>query len=380
MVLDDSSTAPAVSRIMKMIPVEGSGERSAPLSIKKMRADAIGTNKKTLDFLYMPDQAGWATQPTTKYLVDPSVNVRFQRYDIKENKKVEVPNAQYSYAAMIPLLFDDDVGTKSGQDANGSGTNGDGKQLLAMAPNDALRTLAKETQSLIVDSKMIDPFGNIHAVGYIDMLANGDDSNGSVMMDNDTSNRVAWASVNGVTNPAALLPLNTTNTGPAFGPVVNTDDVVVDEQVDILLPPMDVGHISRIGELWTDVTGINWYNLPWSSDHERKNVNSIMHDYVCVRIQAGGSTITTNPSLLTKTQDAIKVYFDFTRDTTPEPDTYSLDIRCTIEPGTYPELIFSMFTRMMLGVTHYSIYYQPMATTHFLDRIYLNLSYLCPMS
>ena len=96
-----------------------------------------------------------------------------------------------------------------------------------MAPNDALRTLAKESQSLIVDSKMIDAYGNIHAVGYIDMLANGDDSNGSVMMDNDTSNRVAWASVNGVTNPAALLPLNTTNTGPAFAPIVAEEGVVV---------------------------------------------------------------------------------------------------------------------------------------------------------
>ena len=149
-----------------------------------------------------------------------------------------------------------------------------------MAPNDALRTLAKESQSLIVDSKMIDAYGNIHAVGYIDMLANGDDSNGSIMMDNDTSNRVAWASVNGVTNPAALLPLNTTNTGPAFGPMVNTENVVVDEQVDIQLLPMAVGHIPHIEELWTDVTGQNWYNLPWSRDHERKNVNSIMHDYV----------------------------------------------------------------------------------------------------
>ena len=100
---------------------------------------------------------------------------------------------------------------------------------MTMSQMDALHTLAKETQSLIVDSKMIDPYGNIHAVGYIDMIANGDDNNGSVMMDNDTSNRVAWASVNGVTNPAALLPLNTTNTGPAFGPMVNTEDVVVPE-------------------------------------------------------------------------------------------------------------------------------------------------------
>lgn len=84
---------------------------------------------------------------------------------------------------------------------------------------DEMHTLAKETQSLVVDSKMIDAYGNIHAVGYIDMIANGDDSNGSIMMDNDSSNRVAWAEVNGVTNPASLLPLNTTNTGPAFGPV-----------------------------------------------------------------------------------------------------------------------------------------------------------------
>ena len=238
-----------------------------------------------------------------------------------------------------------------------------------MSQMDALHTLAKETQSLIVDSKMIDPFGNIHAVGYIDMTANGDDHNGSVMMDNDTSNRVAWASVNGVTSPAALLPLNTTNTGPAFGPMVNTENVVVDEQVDIQLLPMAVGHIPHIEELWTDVTGQNWYNLPWSSDHERKNINSIMHDYVCVHIHAGASNITTNPSLLAKTQDAIKVQFYFTH----EQDAYALDIRYTIEPGTYPELIFSMFTQLMLGITHYSIYYQPMGTTHFLDRIYLNL-------
>ena len=64
---------------------------------------------------------------------------------------------------------------------------------MTMSQMDALHTLAKETQSLIVDSKMIDAYGNIHAVGYIDMLANGDDNNGSVMMDNDTSNRViAW--------------------------------------------------------------------------------------------------------------------------------------------------------------------------------------------
>ena len=119
----------------------------------------------------MPDQDGYETQPTTQYLVDPSADVKFQRYDIKENKKVEVPNAQFSYAASIPLLFDDDAGTKSGQDANVSGSNVQGKELLAMAPNDALRTLAKESQSLIVDSKMIDAYGNIHAVGYIDMLA-----------------------------------------------------------------------------------------------------------------------------------------------------------------------------------------------------------------
>ena len=120
---------------------------------------------------------------------------------------------------------------------------------------------------------------------------------------------------------------------------------------------MDVGHISNIAELWTDVTDQKWYNLPWSPDHERKNVNSIMHDYVCVHIHAGGSIFTTNPSLLTKTHDAIKVYFDFTRDTTPEPDTVSLDIRCTIEPGTYSDHVFSMFTRMMLGVTSYPMYY-----------------------
>ena len=74
------------------------------------------------------------------------------------------------------------------------------------------------------------------------------------------------------------------------------------------------------------------------------------------------------------------MYFEFTRDISPEPDTYSLNIRYTIEPGTYPELIFSMFSQLMLGITHYSIYYQPMGTTHFMDRIYLNLSYLCPMS
>ena len=42
MALDDSSTPPAVSRYVKMIPVEGSGYRSAPLSIRKMRAAAIG--------------------------------------------------------------------------------------------------------------------------------------------------------------------------------------------------------------------------------------------------------------------------------------------------------------------------------------------------
>lgn len=144
---------------------------------------------------------------------------------------------------------------------------------------------------------------------------------------------------------------------------------------------MAVGHISHIEELFTDMTGLNWHNLPWSSDHERKNVNSIMHDYVCVHINADSPIVTTNPSLLTKTLDAIKVYFDFKREATPDSySSYSLTIRCTIEPGTYPELIFSMFTRMMLGITHYSIYYQPVGTTHFLDCIYLNLSYLCPMS
>ena len=80
---------------------------------------------------------------------------------------------------------------------------------------------------------------------------------------------------------------------------------------------MDVGHIPNIAELWTDVTDQKWYNLPWSRDHERKNVNSIMYDYVCVHIHTGGSDIITNPSLLTKTQDAIKVFFDFKPVNTP---------------------------------------------------------------
>ena len=68
------------------------------------------------------------------------------------------------------------------------------------------------------------------------------------------------------------------------------------------------------------------------------------------------------------------MYFEFTRDISPEPDTYSLNIRYRIEPGIYPELIFSMFTKMMLGVTHYPIYYQPMGTTDLTDRIYLTSS------
>ena len=52
MVLDDSSTPPAVSNFMKM--VQASGQRAARLSISKMRA-AVPAGTRALDLVYIPE-------------------------------------------------------------------------------------------------------------------------------------------------------------------------------------------------------------------------------------------------------------------------------------------------------------------------------------
>lgn len=82
---------------------------------------------------------------------------------------------------------------------------------------------------------MIGGNSEIHAVGYIDAMANPDDEAGGVSQDPEGYNRVGWTSVNGVTTPAAIQELNLTHTGPMFVeeassvvdiPAFNLNDVV----------------------------------------------------------------------------------------------------------------------------------------------------------
>lgn len=63
---------------------------------------------------------------------------------------------------------------------------------------------------------MIGGNSEIHAVGYIDAMANPDDEAGGVSQDPEGYNRVGWTSINGVTTPAAIQELNLTHTGPMF--------------------------------------------------------------------------------------------------------------------------------------------------------------------
>lgn len=63
---------------------------------------------------------------------------------------------------------------------------------------------------------MSDAHGNIEAVGYMDLLANPTDEDNSHLQGTDASNRIAWASVNGITTPSVLQELNVKNTGPQY--------------------------------------------------------------------------------------------------------------------------------------------------------------------
>lgn len=84
------------------------------------------------------------------------------------------------------------------------------------------------------------------------------------------------------------------------------------------------------------------YNLPWDSNHAYKNINSLLHDYLAVKIVNPQMVVDTNVLLFDQNTDAIKLTFSCVKNPVPDPDEYMLSIDFTIEPGTYPQIIFDM--------------------------------------
>lgn len=81
----------------------------------------------------------------------------------------------------------------------------------------------------MVDDTMMNSNNVIDAVGYVDLHCNANESNDGYVQDNGSSNRIAWRSVNGVTDPVVLRELNIKNSGPQYVAAVPDPVVVFDE-------------------------------------------------------------------------------------------------------------------------------------------------------
>ena len=114
--------------------------------------------------------------------------------------------------------------------------------------NDKVVEFVRSSQSLTVTGDMatvVDGVNQIHATAYLDVNYNTTDDNSSVIQNNGSSNRIAWANVNGVTVPSELRALNIRNTGPQYV-TSSPDDVVVIE--DLIEAYSDAGGIQFVSD------------------------------------------------------------------------------------------------------------------------------------